>query len=81
MRYLPALFVIAALASSPGAVASGAAQNRDVDEGIVSVALKGRVHARVVLPAGYDDTTRRYPVVYFLHGLPAGSTSYAATPG
>ena len=34
------------------------------------------MHARVVLPAGYDDTTRRYPVVYFLHGLPAGSTAY-----
>jgi hypothetical protein len=76
MRYLSALFVIAALASSPGAVASGLTQNRDLDEGIVSVALKGRVHARVVLPAGYDDTTRRYPVVYFLHGLPADSTSY-----
>jgi S-formylglutathione hydrolase FrmB len=76
MRYLPALFVIAALASSPGAVASGLKQNRDVDEGIVSVALNGRVHARVVLPAGYDDTTRRYPVVYFLHGLPGDSTSY-----
>jgi S-formylglutathione hydrolase FrmB len=76
MRYLPALFVIAALASSTGAVASGLKQNRDVDEGIVSVALNGRVHARVVLPAGYDDTTRRYPVVYFLHGLPANAAAY-----
>ena len=35
------------------------------------------MHARVVLPAGYDShPTRRYPVVYFLHGLPATGTSY-----
>ena len=34
------------------------------------------MHARVVLPAGYDDSTLHYPVVYFLHGLPGGSTSY-----
>jgi S-formylglutathione hydrolase FrmB len=76
MRYLSALFVLACLVSSPGAVAAPLAQNRDLDEGIVSVALNGRVHARVVLPAGYDDSSLRYPVVYFLHGLPAGSTSY-----
>jgi S-formylglutathione hydrolase FrmB len=76
MRSVFAIIVVAALVSSSGAVAAGLTQNRDVDEGIISVALKGRVHARVVLPAGYDDTTLRYPVVYFLHGLPAGSTSY-----
>ena len=76
MRYLSALIILACLVSAPGAAAAGLTQNRDVDEGIISVALKGRVHARVVLPAGYDDSTLRYPVVYFLHGLPAGSVSY-----
>ena len=54
-------------------------QSRDVDEAITSVALSGKVHARVFLPADYDDNpTRRYPVVYFLHGLPANADSYRA---
>jgi len=71
-----AFLVLAVLALTLGASAL-AHQNRELDEGIVSVALKGKVHARVILPAGYDDQPgRRYPVVYFLHGLPAGSTSY-----
>jgi enterochelin esterase-like enzyme len=52
-------------------------QSHDLDERITSVALNGEVHARVILPAGYDDLPhRRYPVVYFLHGLPATSSSY-----
>ena len=55
----------------------GPSPHRDLDEGITSVALGGRVHARVILPAGYDDASRRrYPVVYFLHGLPGSSSSY-----
>jgi len=54
-------------------------QSRDVDEAITSVALSGKVHARVFLPADYDDNpTRRDPVVYFLHGLPANADSYRA---
>ncbi len=35
------------------------------------------MHARVVLPDGYASSSRRYPVLYFLHGLPATSISYA----
>ncbi len=70
------LLLLAALALALGTAAL-ARQSRDLDEGIVSVALKGKVHARVVLPEGYaSHPTRRYPVVYFLHGLPAGSSSY-----
>jgi enterochelin esterase-like enzyme len=66
-----------ALLAAAGATASLLRSSREVDEGITSIALKGRVHARVVLPAGYDThPTRRYPVVYFLHGLPATSSSY-----
>jgi len=35
------------------------------------------VHARVILPANYDDLPgRRFPVIYFLHGLPARASSY-----
>jgi S-formylglutathione hydrolase FrmB len=68
---------VAALAAAAGSAAALLRQGRDVDEPIVSVALAGRVHARVLLPAGYDDVPhRRYPVVYFLHGLPSGASAY-----
>jgi S-formylglutathione hydrolase FrmB len=70
---------IVGLAVLAAAAAAGAAilhQSRDLDETIRSVALNGRVHARVVLPPGYADTKRRYPVVYFLHGLPANAAAY-----
>jgi enterochelin esterase-like enzyme len=42
----------------------------------VSRAVRGRVHLVVLLPPGYDRSSRRYPVIYFLHGLPASSDAY-----
>lgn len=41
-----------------------------------SPALGGTLPTLVYLPAGYRTSTTRYPVVYFLHGLPANPTSY-----
>lgn len=41
-----------------------------------SKALDGTVHYSVYFPPGYDQGTARYPVVYFLHGLPAADTAY-----
>jgi enterochelin esterase-like enzyme len=41
-----------------------------------SAALKGTMHYSVYLPAGYATSSQRYPVVYFLHGLPATATAY-----
>jgi enterochelin esterase-like enzyme len=41
-----------------------------------STALKGTVGYSVYLPAGYASSGRRYPVIYFLHGLPADTTTY-----
>lgn len=41
-----------------------------------SPSLGGSLPAAVYLPAGYRGGSRRYPVVYFLHGLPAGPNSY-----
>ncbi|HVC87953.1 MAG TPA: alpha/beta hydrolase-fold protein [Gaiellaceae bacterium] len=58
------------------AVAALERQSRDLDEPIQSVALGGTEHALVLLPAGYATSGERYPVVYFLHGLPAGPTTY-----
>jgi len=70
---LVALVVLAAAAAAGAAILR---QSRDLDETIRSVALNGRVHARVVLPPGYSDSRERYPVVYFLHGLPANAAAY-----
>lgn len=66
--------VVLALAAAAGAAVLR--QSRDLDETFRSVALDGRVHARVVLPPGYGTSHKRYPVVYFLHGLPASSAAY-----
>jgi enterochelin esterase-like enzyme len=38
--------------------------------------LGGSLPAVVYLPAGYGAKAQRYPVVYFLHGLPAGPQAY-----
>ena len=42
-----------------------------------SKALRGTMHYSVYLPAGYT-TSKRYPVIYFLHGLPATADAYRA---
>jgi enterochelin esterase-like enzyme len=41
-----------------------------------SAALDSRLHYLIHLPAGYETSGLRYPVLYFLHGLPAGPESY-----
>lgn len=41
-----------------------------------SPSLGGKLPAAVYLPAGYTHSSTRYRVIYFLHGLPAGPTSY-----
>ena len=47
-----------------------------IDTGFHSASLDATLHVLVVLPPGYDTSGLRYPVVYFLHGLPAGPTAY-----
>ena len=67
--------VVLAVAAATAAVALGR-QTHVVDERIQSVALGGTAHALVVLPDGYATSGKRYPVIYFLHGLPAGPDAY-----
>jgi S-formylglutathione hydrolase FrmB len=43
-----------------------------------SKAVAGTLHYAVYLPQGYAKSSTRYPVVYFLHGLPAGEKAYRA---
>ena len=47
-----------------------------IDTAFHSDALDAPLHLLVVLPQGYETSGLRYPVVYFLHGLPAGPTAY-----
>ncbi|WP_320670286.1 alpha/beta hydrolase [Patulibacter defluvii] len=56
--------------------ATAAAPGTIVDGSYRSTALRGSVRYRVFLPPGYAHGRRRYPVVYFLHGLPATARSY-----
>jgi enterochelin esterase-like enzyme len=81
---LTAISVALALACGSGAAAVLAARGtgsdsstpQAVDTGFRSVSLDATLHVLVVLPPGYDTSGLRYPVVYFLHGLPAGPTAY-----
>ncbi|HEY5295711.1 MAG TPA: alpha/beta hydrolase-fold protein [Gaiellaceae bacterium] len=77
-RYVLVLAVVA-LVFAGFAAATGLRSGRDVDEQFPSAALAGQAHALVVLPPGYATSRLRYPVVYFLHGLPAGPSSYRAS--
>lgn len=45
-----------------------------------SPALSGTLPTLVSLPAGYRSGSARYPVVYFLHGLPATPQAYLSYP-
>lgn len=61
-------------------VCAGSAATRSrhisIDRALYSHAVAGRLHLAVYLPDGYRTNRKRYPVVYFLHGLPAGATAY-----
>lgn len=75
-KLVRAFFVVVLVAG----VCVGVAQPRSApvrrERAIWSPAVKGRLGLGVYLPAGYASTSRRYPVVYFLHGLPASPTSF-----
>ena len=65
---------IAALALAGSAASRPAGQLDDMK--FRSAALRGPLRLAVYLPPGYARSRLRYPVVYFLHGLPAGARSY-----
>lgn len=43
-----------------------------------SVAIGARLHFEVYLPQGYAASTKRFPVLYVLHGLPSSPSAYAS---
>jgi S-formylglutathione hydrolase FrmB len=67
---------------APGAlVVAGDATTRSegllkVERAIYSPAVAGRLRLAVYLPANYATSGKRYPVIYFLHGLPAVAGSF-----
>jgi len=74
-----ALGGLAAAAISPARARTRAAWPPAVDVTFGSDALRDEIGLRVYLPPGYAQTTKRYPVVYFLHGLPASADAYKNT--
>jgi S-formylglutathione hydrolase FrmB len=70
------LIVAAALLAAAVSVPATARQARALTKRVASPALAGDVRVRVILPPGYTSSRKRYPVVYFLHGLPGSSSSF-----
>ena len=68
------LVAVPALARAIGSAGAGVTR----EDAFRSRALGGTLRFSVVLPPSYDDG-RRYPVVYFLHGLPAGTSAFRDT--
>ena len=56
--------------------ASGRSASRAVDVAVPAPSLGGEMRAAILLPPGYSTSGKRYPVIYFLHGLPASPFAY-----
>jgi S-formylglutathione hydrolase FrmB len=74
-RTFTLLLALAAVVAAV-ATASDQSRSRELDTAFHSQALGGRLHFEVYLPRGYASGTIRYPVIYFLHGLPSGPGGY-----
>jgi enterochelin esterase-like enzyme len=68
--------VLAAAVLAVAVPHSSALSGRVVEDGYRSAALAGTLRFAVYLPPGYETGRARYPVVYFLHGLPASPYAY-----
>jgi len=70
--------LVAGVAVVVVAVAGGGtrASGTVVFDSLPSKALAGRLQFAVYLPADYATSGRRFPVIYFLHGLPASPYAY-----
>jgi enterochelin esterase-like enzyme len=64
------------MAPTPATSGSHATASRTVALRCPAPSLGGELNAVAYLPSRYAASTRRYPVIYFLHGLPAGPHSY-----
>ena len=84
MRRMVAAALVAALGAGVGVANAFVGGDSTSLQGAISYgsfhskAVAGTLHYAVYLPPGYSTSKTRYPVVYFLHGLPAGATTYRA---
>jgi enterochelin esterase-like enzyme len=67
---------VAGVLTGCGAPAGASARGSVRDAAFHSAAIDGVEHYAVYLPAGYASSTKRYPVIYALHGLPGRASSY-----
>jgi S-formylglutathione hydrolase FrmB len=72
-----ACLAVAAALVATSARAHHAGSGSGADFSFESKALHRRLHFTVYLPADYQTSGLRYPVVYYLHGLPAGPGAYS----
>ena len=75
-RLLTALLAAVALALMLAGAGPSRPAGHVVEVGFRSVAIYWNLRLAVYLPPGYAHSGQRYPVVYFLHGLPARATAY-----
>jgi enterochelin esterase-like enzyme len=73
---IAAVVGVVASVSSDRSPANAFSPARTVKITCPASSLGGTLPAVVYLPAGYQSGATRYPVIYFLHGLPAGPSSY-----
>jgi S-formylglutathione hydrolase FrmB len=75
---LAAVLVAGAVAGTVLGIARGSGQGwpAPLQLSFRSVALRDTIGVSVFLPPGYATSGRRYPAVYFLHGLPASPYAY-----
>jgi S-formylglutathione hydrolase FrmB len=76
LAFLAAVAAVAAVAATSARAHHTGSRSSIVDFSFRSNALHRRLHFAVYLPADYRTSGLRYPVVYFLHGLPAGPGAY-----
>jgi enterochelin esterase-like enzyme len=75
-KIVRALLLVALVAGVYVQVAQPRSAEVRLERAIWSPAVQGRLRLGIYLPSDYGSTSRRYPVVYFLHGLPASATSF-----
>ena len=73
---LAAALVALVLAAAAGSSPPPPLQGTVVERSFASTAVRGRLSFEVYLPRGYAGSTARYPVIYFLHGLPASPYAF-----
>ena len=77
MRYLIILLATAAVLSAAGEEPHGVAAKNIQTIRISSEALGEQRAVNILLPADYDTSTRRYPVLYLLHGYSDDHTTWS----